>query len=195
MNDDAPAWAPAAGVGILIALFATLGLVAAGGWDWFRRFLEGSAADWIGGLGAAAAAVVALHLATKRERRQEKAARELAVAFKVALLDGIRDMQFAAAIGSFEAVGRARADLEQALALGHAVPIADLPAEHLLTVVVLRSLNARCLHTGGVFLQIGDKNGFASLKANFDGYHRAYFKRQGLSDEDLPSEDLLKQTQ
>lgn len=188
MKDDKPAWAEAVGAGLLVAVIATIVLVAAGGWDWFRLFLEGSAATWFGGIGSFAAAIVALYLATRNERRQEQSARELALLFKVTLLDGIRAAQFGSELGSFEYVGRARADLEQALAISEAVSMESLPADHKLSVVILRSLNARCLHTIGVFLQVGDRSAFASLKSSFDSYHTSYFKRQGLTKEEIPSD-------
>lgn len=185
MKDDKPVWAEAVGAGLLVAVIASIVLVAAGGWDWFRLFLEGSAATWFGGLGSFAAAIVALYLATRSEKRQEASALEMALLFKVSLLDGIRAARFGARLGSFEYVGRARADLEQALAISEAVPMESLPAAHKLSLVILRSLNARCLHTIGVFLQVGDRSAFAHLESSFDSYHTAYFKCQGLSKEEI----------
>ena len=48
-------WPAAIGAVIIVGLFLTLGLVAAGGWPWFQRFLESSAAAWIQAIGSIAA--------------------------------------------------------------------------------------------------------------------------------------------
>lgn len=185
MDDDVPEWAPAVGVAIIVAIVGTFALVAAGGWGWFAKFLEGNAATWMGGIGSVAAAVVALYLATRTERQQSKAAREVSVLFKVSLLDGINAVRRGAQFRNIELLRRARADLEQALAIGQALPLQHLPTQDMLFVAMMRSLNARCLAT--LDAGLNDRpTAFAMLVQEFSGYHAAFYKRHGLPDSEIP---------
>lgn len=66
-------WPAAMGALIVVGLLLALGLVAAGGWPWFQRFLETSAAAWIQALGSIAAILAAAEIG----RRQIAGQREM----------------------------------------------------------------------------------------------------------------------
>lgn len=55
MNNEAPDWAGALGIAMVLILIASLGLIAAGGWNWFASFLAGQAAGWAQAIGSIAA--------------------------------------------------------------------------------------------------------------------------------------------
>jgi hypothetical protein len=75
-DDKAPAWAVATGVGILACLFASLALVAAGGWTWFAGFLISSASGWVQAFGSIGAIAVAIWLVGKQAHNDRERARE-----------------------------------------------------------------------------------------------------------------------
>lgn len=59
-------WPAAMGALIAVGLLLTLGLVAAGGWPWFQKFLEGSAAGWIQAIGSVAAILAAAEIGRRQ---------------------------------------------------------------------------------------------------------------------------------
>lgn len=61
------------GAVVLVLLFASLGLIAAGGWTWFKGMLESSAPAWIQAIGSVAAILAAAEIG----RRQARAASDL----------------------------------------------------------------------------------------------------------------------
>lgn len=66
-------WKSAIGAVVIFILLASLALVAAGGWLWFKGLLESAAPAWIQALGSVAAIFAAAHIG----RRQAFAATEL----------------------------------------------------------------------------------------------------------------------
>lgn len=60
--DSSEAWASALGVILVLSMFASLALIAAGGWPWFQKFLESSAASWTQAIGSIAAILAAVYL-------------------------------------------------------------------------------------------------------------------------------------
>lgn len=52
-------WAPAVGAAILLIIFGSLALVAAGGWEWFAGFLSGTASNWAQAIGGTLAVIAA----------------------------------------------------------------------------------------------------------------------------------------
>lgn len=79
-RDSAPQWAIALGAIVVAMLVASIGLVAAGGWTWFSRFLESAAPAWVQAIGSIAAIAAAAWLARddRRVRRMDaKVAAEL----------------------------------------------------------------------------------------------------------------------
>jgi len=70
-------WPAAMGASIVVGLLLALGLVAAGGWSWFQRFLESSAAAWVQALGSIAAILAAAEIgrqqiAGKRQMERDR---------------------------------------------------------------------------------------------------------------------------
>jgi hypothetical protein len=72
-RDSAPQWAIALGAVVVAMLVASIGLVAAGGWAWFSRFLESAAPAWVQAIGSIAAIAAAAWLARddRRVRRMD----------------------------------------------------------------------------------------------------------------------------
>ena len=77
MQDKVPEWAQAIGALIVLGLCATLALVAAGGWEWFAKFLEGSAASWVGAIGTILAIFGAGAIADRQANRSNSEAYRL----------------------------------------------------------------------------------------------------------------------
>lgn len=48
-------WPAPVGAAVVLVLFGSLGLVAAGGWTWYARFLESSAPSWLQAVGSVGA--------------------------------------------------------------------------------------------------------------------------------------------
>lgn len=69
-------WPAAIGAVIIIWPFLTLGLVAAGGWPWFQRFLESSAAAWIQTMGSIAAILAAAEIGRRQIAGQRQVERD-----------------------------------------------------------------------------------------------------------------------
>ncbi len=69
MENRKEAWAGYAGGLILIIIFGTLALVAAGGWNWFAKFLENSAPAWVQAIGSVIAIFVSVHLVNAQHER------------------------------------------------------------------------------------------------------------------------------
>ena len=69
-------WPAAIGAVIIVGLFLTLGLVAAGGWPWFQRFLESSAAAWIQAIGSIAAILAAAEIGRRQIAGQRQVERD-----------------------------------------------------------------------------------------------------------------------
>lgn len=59
MEEKPEGWVVAVGVLTVLCLVTTLGLVAAGGWLWFAKFLESAAANWVQAIGSIAAILAA----------------------------------------------------------------------------------------------------------------------------------------
>lgn len=59
MDDRSGGWVDAVGVLVVVFIFVTIALVAAGGWPWYAKFLEGSAANWVQAIGSIAAILAA----------------------------------------------------------------------------------------------------------------------------------------
>lgn len=70
MEDEKESWPGYIGGVILIIIFGTLALVAAGGWNWFAKFLEGSAPAWVQAVGSIFAIFAAVSIANKQHSRQ-----------------------------------------------------------------------------------------------------------------------------
>ncbi len=64
-NSD-QSWPAIVGALIVFAILLTLSLVAAGGWLWFQRFLEGGAAAWIQAIGSIAAILAAAEIGRRQ---------------------------------------------------------------------------------------------------------------------------------
>lgn len=74
-------WPAVVGGLIVVGILLTLALVAAGGWPWFQRFLEGSAAAWVQAIGSIAAILAAAEIgrrqiAGQRHVEQDRQAQE-----------------------------------------------------------------------------------------------------------------------
>lgn len=70
-------WPEVIGAIALVCLLASLGLVAAGGWSWFAKFLESSAPAWVQALGSVGAIFIAGWAVQRSHRLQrEQKARE-----------------------------------------------------------------------------------------------------------------------
>ena len=80
MEEDDPksdqGWPAAIGSLIVVGLLLTLGLVAAGGWPWFQKFLEGSAAGWIQAIGSVAAILAAAEIGRRQIAGQRQVERD-----------------------------------------------------------------------------------------------------------------------
>lgn len=63
----------ALGAVVIVLLFASLGLIAAGGWTWFKGMLESAAPAWIQAIGS----IAAIFAAAEIGRRQARAAIDL----------------------------------------------------------------------------------------------------------------------
>lgn len=59
-------WAPTVGVAILLILFGSLALVAAGGWQWFAGFLSGTASNWTQAIGGILAVIAAFKVGSSQ---------------------------------------------------------------------------------------------------------------------------------
>ena len=70
MENEKDSWPGYIGGLILIIIFGTLALVAAGGWNWFAKFLENSASAWVQAFGSIFAIFVAIYIANKQHARQ-----------------------------------------------------------------------------------------------------------------------------
>lgn len=93
-SDDVPGWAPAAGAAILAALLGVFALVAAGGWNWFAKFLESSLPAWVQAVGSIAAIVAAIRISSRqheqmvaREERREAFTRTQTIAMPLAVVE------------------------------------------------------------------------------------------------------------
>jgi hypothetical protein len=91
-TDDSPAWAPAVGAAVLVAVLAVLALVAAGGWTWFAKFLDSAAPAWVQAVGSIAAIVAAIKISSRqheqtveREERRDALTRTQSIATPVAV--------------------------------------------------------------------------------------------------------------
>lgn len=57
-------WTVPLGVCIMLVFFTSIGLIAAGGWNWFASFLAGQAANWFQAIGSVAAIFAAYKMGT-----------------------------------------------------------------------------------------------------------------------------------
>jgi hypothetical protein len=80
--DKTPAesWEAALGAVVIVLLLVSLGLIAAGGWSWFKGMLESAAPAWIQAVGS----IVAIFAAAEIGRRQALAASDLEAKKKAA---------------------------------------------------------------------------------------------------------------
>jgi len=69
-------WPAAIGALIVIGVLLTITLVAAGGWPWFQRFLESSAAAWIQAIGSIAAILAAAEIGRRQIVGQRQVERD-----------------------------------------------------------------------------------------------------------------------
>lgn len=90
MENRKEAWAGYAGGLILIIIFGTLALVAAGGWNWFAKFLENSAPAWVQAIGSILAIFVSVHLVNAQHERVIKLDRST---LRIALLAELTAIQ------------------------------------------------------------------------------------------------------
>jgi hypothetical protein len=72
---------------IIACLFASLGLIAAGGWNWFAGFLASSASGWVQAVGSIGAIVASIWLVGKQSHNDRERAREDAAAERFRYLD------------------------------------------------------------------------------------------------------------
>lgn len=70
---SAEAFESALGAVVIVLLFASLGLIAAGGWTWFKGMLESAAPAWIQAIGS----IAAIFASAEIGRRQARAAIDL----------------------------------------------------------------------------------------------------------------------
>lgn len=89
MGKDTPAWAAALGGFIVTGIFVMLALVAAGGWTWFRGFLENSAPAWVQAIGSVVAIGAAVSIADRQHRRDVKLRRDAELEKEVLALSSI----------------------------------------------------------------------------------------------------------
>lgn len=73
VQDKSPEWASVVGGLILLVLVGSIALVAAGGWNWFAKFLESAAPAWVQAVGSIGAVLIAVWVSSRSERH----AREL----------------------------------------------------------------------------------------------------------------------
>lgn len=80
MKDSEPnsdqGWPAVVGALIVIAILLTITLVAAGGWPWFQRFLDGSAAAWIQAVGSIAAILATAEIGRRQIEGQRQVERD-----------------------------------------------------------------------------------------------------------------------
>lgn len=69
-------WPAVIGALIVVGILLTLTLVVAGGWPWFQRFLEGSAAAWIQAIGSIAAILAAAEIGRRQIAGQRQVERD-----------------------------------------------------------------------------------------------------------------------
>jgi len=62
MEDEAKWWVAPFGAVIVFSMFASIGLIAFGGWNWFAAFLAGQAASWFQAFGSVAAILAAYRM-------------------------------------------------------------------------------------------------------------------------------------
>jgi hypothetical protein len=67
---DAFEWASIFGAGLILLVFVSLALIAAGGWDWFSNFLTTSASSWVQAVGSIAAIWGAFAIANQQKVAQ-----------------------------------------------------------------------------------------------------------------------------
>jgi len=79
-DEEAPTWAAATGVGILVILLGSIGLVAAGGWTWFSGFLVSSASGWVQAIGSVGAIATSIWLVGRQAHNDRMRALENATA-------------------------------------------------------------------------------------------------------------------
>lgn len=72
MEEDHNWWAPAIGATILLIIFGSIALVAAGGWTWFSKFLESAAPAWVQAIGSVGAIAAAAAIFRMDKRIQAK---------------------------------------------------------------------------------------------------------------------------
>jgi hypothetical protein len=68
------------GAVVILLLFASIGLISAGGWQWFKEMLENAAPAWIQAIGS----IAAIFAAAEIGRRQARAASDLEAEKKAA---------------------------------------------------------------------------------------------------------------
>lgn len=71
-NEAQPEWAEAVGAITLVCTLASLALIAAGGWDWFAKFLDTSAPAWVQGVGSVGAIIATGWGITRSHRLQQQ---------------------------------------------------------------------------------------------------------------------------
>ncbi|MFS2205366.1 hypothetical protein [Variovorax sp. Varisp36] len=74
-KESQPEWAEAVGAISLVCILASLALIAAGGWNWFAKFLETSAPAWVQAVGSVGA-IIATGWGITRSHRLQQAQRK-----------------------------------------------------------------------------------------------------------------------
>lgn len=71
-EDEIPGWAAPLGATIVCFLVIVMALVAAGGWNWFAKFLESAAPNWLQAVGALVAIAAAGHFSARQVSEMRK---------------------------------------------------------------------------------------------------------------------------
>ena len=139
---DGPA---AIGVVVLVCIFASVGLVAAGGWSWFAGFLMGTAAQWVQSVGSVAAILVGFAYVDRQNENQRRRDRDVEDALALRRLLAVKAVCSQASevvawmgVASIPGEGSELPTLEfaaeEALAAFKEVSFADIPDDSLLTI-------------------------------------------------------------
>ncbi|MDP9992022.1 hypothetical protein J2W28_001050 [Variovorax boronicumulans] len=141
MKKEEPEWATVVGAVFLCLLFSSLALVAAGGWNWFAKFLETSAPSWVQAIGSVAAIVAAVLIARGSERRERIGANQQATVFKETLIATLIDAQAAAAGTGRYSLHEVSAAVGVAVQMGEGLRLELLPLSRRVSTYKMRALS------------------------------------------------------
>lgn len=103
-------WAPPIGAALVILLFTSIALIAAGGWEWFAGFLTGQASSWVQAIGSILAILAGFIWVERQLKGQRDAADEAARIKRVETLRALCTLIPAQVVGVADALVGIRLD-------------------------------------------------------------------------------------